>query len=641
MNLTVKKIALGLAITAFVLGATASPALAKPTVTPPRPQSPINNALVTTDTPTLRWTASTEKLPGTLNRYEYQVAYDAALLFPVLGASGTTGPGITEDTLAVPLARARTYYWGVRACDNVGPECTDWATATFRVSVDAPNLVSPADGSYLLTNRDTFDWDAVLNATGYQIQISNSSLFNSTIVNTTTAATVTEFTPASDLPVNQILYWRVRATSSAYGPGPWSPVWSFTTANPPYLPPNTPALLQPQDKKMTTDFSPGFLWSKFTLPSGTTFTGYHLQVAEDPDFTILAWDDPLSSTDINTPSGQVDEFSPLNPASTYYWRVRACNTDGVNNFCSSWPAYFTLYTSLDSTTLIAPLDGTLLTENRPVFEWNPITKAMNYIIELATTPTFATVAYRWFSPVTTYRPLSPLPPNVTYYWRIRGGHPLYGPGLSSEVWSFTTANPPARPTLQSPASNALVYTTTPMLTWTFSSTPPGTTFAYYHVQIDDNADFSLPEEDNTSVTNPYTPYFTAGDYSAPLNPVATYYWRVRACNTGPDAIPSTGDDQCSDWSAPRYFRVAAEAPIGLVSAYPLLDWNDVIGAASYTVELYRNGSRYRTFTVNFVSEVNVGVLPPGTYTWKVRVRTTFPGGFAPSDWSATDMFIIP
>lgn len=626
MKSTVKNLALGLVIAAMVLATTASPALAA-TVSRPAQQSPVGNALVTTDTPTLKWRASTENPPATLSHYEYEVSTDSGFL--IIVAANNVPAGTLEDVIG-PLDRAKTYFWRVRACDLVTPppnDCSAWSTTSFRVSVDAPLLIAPLDMSYLTTNRDKFEWSSVLNATGYAIQVSNSSLFTSLIINATTAATVTEFTPTADLPVNQTLYWRVRALNNTYGPGPWSDVWTFTTA----MPPSIPTLLQPQDKKMTTDYSPGLLWTKSTLPSGTTFEGYHVQVAEDTDFTVMAWEGLYASTDINQPWGEVDDLMPLNPATTYYWRVRACNNDGVHTFCSAWPAYFTLHTSLDAAFLMNPPDLTVLTENRPLFEWTAVFKAMNYILELSTTNTFTTVAYRWVTPNTYYVPLSPLPPNVTYYWRVRGGHPTYGPGLSSEVWSFTTANPPARPTLQSPASNALVTSTTPTLTWTFSSTPPGTTFDYYHVQIDDNADFSSPEEDNTNVINQYTPYLMAADYNFPLNPLTRYYWRVRACNTDP---------ACSEWSTPRNFRVAADAPVNLVSAYPILDWDDVVGASSYFLELRRNGVLIRRFT-SYISEVNVGLLGPGTYTWQVRVRTTFVSGFAPSAWSVTDMFILP
>ncbi len=634
---TVKALAMGLLVALSTIGAVVIPRpLAAPQVSKPEIESPKGNALITDATPTLKWTASTPF--ASLDHYEYQVATDSEFDFLFPGASGNIPAG-TEQVTVVPLDRVRTYWWRVRACDNVGPECTAWSTTSFRVSVGRPTPLQPL-GPYLFTNRDTFEWTSVTSATGYALQVSRGNDFSSFVINTTTAANVSKFTPASDLPANTVLYWRVRANNNdaSYGPGPWSVTTQIITADPPDI----PVLEYPQNNGMTIDQSPRLLWTKPTMPAATNFDVYHVQIATNTNFSAaaMAVDDSVTSTTYNDPSYQVPDAT-LNYATTYYWRVRACNNDGVNPFCSAWSDYFTLHIGLDAPNpLIAPANGVVLTENRPLFQWTPVNKAMNYILELSTRSDFKTVAYRWISPTTSYRPLSPLPPNVKYFWRVRGGHPTYGPGLPSARWSFTTADPPSMPTLKSPASNALVTSIKPALSWTFSATSAATTFAYYHVQIDNNANFGSPEVDSASIINQSAPYFRAASYPAPLNRLTRYYWRVRACNTGPDANPNTADDQCSDWSPSRYFRVAAAAPVNLSSAGSVLDWNDVFGAATYYVEIRRNGVLFMTMKTT-ISKVNLGKLRSGTYTWRVRVRATFVPGFAPSAWSVTKKFVVP
>ena len=52
----------------------------------------------------------------------------------------------------------------------------------------------------------------------------------------------------------------------------------------------------------------------------------------------------------------------------------------------------------------------------------------------------------------------------------------------SSVRSFTTGNPPAIPSLQSPASGALMTDYQPTLDWSDSTLPTGTTLDHYQVQ---------------------------------------------------------------------------------------------------------------------------------------------------------------
>lgn len=618
MNVISKFLMLFLLLSLISVGsAKASPAAVL--VSQPVPQYPKDGVLVLTDTPTLKWSASTPA--GSLDHYEYEVSRDAG--FAVLDDSGSV-VGSTQTAVGAPLPRSQTYYWRVRACDTNG-DCTAWAQAQFRVSVEAPPLSAPADGSYLSTNRDPFQWGGVLNATGYTLQISGTSNFSSILLQADVPATQTDYTPSADLPPNRLLFWRVRAKNPNYGPGPWSDVWSFNTANPP----STPEPIYPGDGKVTTDTSPRLKWKPITIPSGTTFDHYQVQVDDNSDFSSPEIDD-TSLTTPTPPYFDVDELSPLADATTYYWRVRACNDDGVNIFCSSWSKAFKLLTSVGPIpALNTPNDGDLLTDNRPSFDWDNSTGANRYTIQIARDPRFQNLVLTASPYNSQFTPGKNLPPGVTLYWRVRGEHPIYGPGLWSVVYSFTTANPPRQPSPLSPANGSLVHTDTPALIWSFSSTPLGTTFDYYQVQIDDDPSFASPEEDQ-NISNQFTPYFLDTDYTGPLTRMRTYNWRVRACNT---------DGACSDWSAVYRFRVAIEPPTGLVCGTPTVDWDDMPGASSYRLIISQGGTILRNI-VTTMSQANIGALPPGTYTCRVRVEATFSLPYAPSLWSV-DTFVVP
>jgi hypothetical protein len=102
---------------------------------------------------------------------------------------------------------------------------------------------------------------------------------------------------------------------------------------------------------------------------------------------------------------------------------------------------------------------------------------------------------------------------------------LYLPLIMKNYPGDTT--PPDVPTLISPSNGITTTNTTPTFSWSTSS---GAT--QYHIQIDNNANFSSPERDEKPPTNSYTS-------SSPLS-VDIYNWRVRAGNSS---------NFWSDWSS--------------------------------------------------------------------------------------------
>jgi len=91
--------------------------------------------------------------------------------------------------------------------------------------------------------------------------------------------------------------------------------------------------------------------------------------------------------------------------------------------------------------------------------------------------------------------------------------------------STTVRAMPSEPVLSSPANGSSSRDATPTFSWL-----PESDATSYHIQVDDNPDFSSPESEDTTPNPSYTS-------SADLGP-ATYSWRVRACSPC----------GCSDWS---------------------------------------------------------------------------------------------
>lgn len=82
------------------------------------------------------------------------------------------------------------------------------------------SLVFPKNEYVFNTSDIKFEWNVLPNADTYELQISTDNDFTTLIVNETNLTT-TSFQPAS-LPVNQILFWRVKADNSI-----WSEIRTF------------------------------------------------------------------------------------------------------------------------------------------------------------------------------------------------------------------------------------------------------------------------------------------------------------------------------------------------------------------------------------------------------------------------------
>ena len=292
---------------------------------------PAANALVTDYSPVFDWKDVTAPTGTTLDHYQIQVASTAAFVTPVVDENviASTFTPLTD------LQPNTKYYWRVRAVNTLG-HMGAWSQARyFRSAILPTTLLSPADGASVLTLRPAFDWTDVSGASGYTLQISTSVGFASVLK--TYSPVASSVSPTTDLPVNATLYWRVRANGTN-GPSLWSETRSFVTPNPPKV----PVLSSPANRALVSDLTPRLAWRMVTVPAGTTFDHYQLQVATDAAFALLVLDQSVFTL---SPS-EFTLVTPLLPAKKYYWRVLACNTDGA---CSAWSAAWVFQTTSTAT----------------------------------------------------------------------------------------------------------------------------------------------------------------------------------------------------------------------------------------------------------------------------------------------------
>ncbi len=384
------------------------------------------------------------------------------------------------------------------------PTLTRTPTATA-IPIAPIQLLYPNGDAIPQTIRPVFDWTDIPGGTLYNIVISRYSSFVYPLVNTTTSAS--SYTPTADLPRNTLLYWRVRLISPVYGS--WSAT-SFTSPNPPY----TPAMVSPAANALVTGYTPKLDWSPSSLPIGTIFSAYQIQVDDNSDFSSPFVD----YNETNSANHAFTFAESLKPNSKYYWRVRTLNTLGQSSLWAS-RSFRTALPAPDLIPVVLPH------HLRPTFEWNDVPGATGYGIVISAYADFSLPVVSTAVSSSSYTPIIDLPRNRTIYWRVRAQ------GTNISAWStssFLSPNPPNPIAMLAPARGALVNTLTPTLDWAAAVLPSGTSFAYYEFELDNDPDFSSPlitKTDNNLANHVYR--LSAENALAANN---TYYWRVRAFN---------------------------------------------------------------------------------------------------------------
>ncbi|MBP7568948.1 MAG: hypothetical protein KBA95_02695 [Acidobacteria bacterium] len=188
--------------------------------------------------------------------YSFEIALDGNFGNKVLSRAGIApGQGRTSLRLPEALAADRKYYWRARAEDgaNTGPFSAAAAFTVFTpITLEAPALVSPANGERLTSRTPTF---VITNArrsgpagpVTYALELAKDKAFGSVVARVQIPEKLpdTRNTLKNQLAYNTRYYWRVRATEATRDTaGPWSSTWSFVTVEdtstpeePPFTPP--------------------------------------------------------------------------------------------------------------------------------------------------------------------------------------------------------------------------------------------------------------------------------------------------------------------------------------------------------------------------------------------------------------------
>lgn len=364
-----------------------------------------------------------------------------------------------------------------------------------QVRIDTPALNEPGNGDDNQMPNVFLNWDAVINAAEYEIQLSEDTVFNAIVVDEITDLTAWQ---TSNLKFNFEYFWRVRAIDKEGNHSPWSEVWSFMTFV-------QVELRSPSNGSDGEE--PDLLLRWKDRISGTEISGVdHFDIEVDSTDTF---DSPLYH--VYSTAGNVFEKQMmfLRFGTNYKWRVRARHAEDA----SEW-SEIRNFTTLDVFELKKPDDGATDQDLNVDLRWDNVSGIDRFDYQVDDSPELT-------SP-TTYitenniEPAQDLDYGETYYWRARARHEQ-DTTLWTEIWSFSTANAVE---LLSPPDGEDSVSVKPTLEWD---------------QIQGSTEYEISYSTDETFAGAPKFYEPASDDEMPsyiiletLQKGTTYYWRIRA-----------------------------------------------------------------------------------------------------------------
>ncbi|MEW6195935.1 MAG: fibronectin type III domain-containing protein [Bacteroidota bacterium] len=573
------------------------------TVTIPSDINTAAESNVTGTSFTANWTAAGGQV---ITGYYLDVATDGGFGAFVSGYNNlNVGNVVTYNVTG--LSANTSYWYRVRAYNSSGTSGNTGTTETL--------TTGPLATAATLVTQTTFqaNWNAVGGATTYFLDVDDNSDFTSPLggYNNLNVGNVTSY-PVSGLTAGNTYYYRVRSDAV---PGINSN--SITVVMVPPAPVATAAT-----NLAGTSFS-----ANWNVSTGAT--GYFLDVATDAGFTAFV-------TGFNNLSvGNVLTYSVtgLTPTVTYYYRVRASNSNGTSG--NSNTITESGLTNPPSFAGASPANYAVGVTIQPTFDWAGA--GPNYWFELDDNSDFssplvqvgptASTTYSFAPYVSTATTL--LANSTVYYWRIK---------QTGSAWvsrEFQTCAPaiPIITTVSLAGTDATLY-------W---YPLPYQTGLEYDIFYSTNSNMS----GYSSVTD-----LTATNYTLTgLTLGTTYYIQIRAKNSAGTVIHSYS--AVANFTVPGLPTPYPSYPIGGVTVYsnpPYLYW--YIGSYFPGLEYEVRYGTSNTDTTPADGELDAGTnlalttdlyttfpaaLTAGqTYYWQVRSKS----GATYSAWSSIVSFVV-
>jgi hypothetical protein len=369
------------------------------------------------------------------------------------------------------------------------------AFITAQIKVEAPVLSEPSDGSTDQMPDAFLNWNAVIGASAYELQVSEDAEFETLVLDS-----ISEFSAirSEHLNFGTSFYWRVRAMYDEGVTSDWSEVWSFETFS-------KINLFRPQDGSDGEHPDVELRW-RDRLGSDTISGVEYYFIEIDSTGTF---DSPFLKQFSTAGDVHEKKMDELYFGTEYHWRAKA----GHALYESEWSDVFT-FTTLHQIELKRPNNNATGIDLNELLRWDDISGLTRYEYQIDDNENFTSPSVDLTENFE--QNASGLMYGTTYYWRVRGRHTLDTTEWS-EIRNFTTA---ASVELTSPSDGDTAVVLRPVLQW---GQIKGTTEYEINYSKDEN---ELDEQQFfRDASDDEIPHFNV---NFDLEPNTMYYWRIRA-----------------------------------------------------------------------------------------------------------------
>jgi hypothetical protein len=302
----------------------------------------------------------------------------------------------------------------------------------------------------------------------------------------------------------------------------------------------------------------------FTWEPAFGAKAYYVVIARDPSFTEVVEVATTEATAYAPPLGGEEPLS--DETSSYYWSVIPYyGTPLFEAQDDAQNSHKTFNKSSIPPTPLSPVGGVEVS-TQPTFKWSPAEGALNYTLQVATNPTFASPIDNVKTDSTSYTSSSTYPAHETLYWRVRANDTnTHREGLN---WSAVQTFKRTLPAPEWLASNPTGGEAIPVLAFTPAAGAVG-----YDIHVEQPGGTT---KDFTS----RSPVFTASGWDGPG------IWRFSARAEFPTAGTTTVP---GGYFYPQPFAHTVAPPAGAVGVKSgsriVISWNPQAYAKEYEVAI--------------------------------------------------------
>jgi uncharacterized protein (TIGR02145 family) len=545
---------------------------------------PTDKAIISENYISLEWTKNAD----TAAKYDVFLGTKAEITDADKVETATT----EVKYLAKALKSSTTYYWKVKTINSDG-DMLESSVFSFTTGLKASSLITPADKATISNNTISLEWARNTDVTTkYDVFLgTNAELVDADKVETATSEVRYL---AEDLKSSTTYYWKVKSIN-ALGEVLYSKVFSFTTGL------KASSLISPVDNAKINDNSVSLSWVRNTDATVT----YDVFFGTNAGF--------VESDKIKTSTSEIEYIAKdLKSSTTYYWKVKTISLLG--EVLES--KVFSFTTAMKASSLVAPSDRAIITENSVVLKWLKNDDAEStYNVFLGTNASFTDADKVQTSTSEVEYLAKDLKGSTVYYWKVNTINKA-GEELESPVFSFSITL--GASTLIAPIDKAVIKESTIKLEWSKNDD----TAAKYDVFLGTNINFT--DVDKLAIGISDLSYLATG-----IKASTTYYWKVNTINNKGEILESStysfsnGLPSTPVLSFPRDKDRFIKLSTNLLWSKATL-FNDAV--VTYDI-LYAATADFETAAVKisdiFLTKYHLEGLKENTsYSWKVIARNT-------------------